>query len=61
MFNRVKGGVDNARSKSNVESNLSPDEVLGLKSLQNRVKNGSLIIAETDKSKRFACLTRENT
>ena len=41
------------------ESNLSPDELKGLKSLKKRIREGSLVIADTDKSRRFAALTRE--
>ena len=59
VFNRVKGVEIKSQKQTNVESNLTPDENLGLKSLQKRVKDGSLVIAETDKSKRFACLTRD--
>ena len=41
------------------DSNLSKSELSGLKSLKKRVQAGSLVVAETDKSKRFALLTRE--
>ena len=39
--------------------NLDCEEKEGLKSLQKRVKSGELIIAQTDKSGKFAVLTRE--
>ena len=44
---------------SQSESNLSNDELAGLKSLRNRIKDGSLVIADTDKSHRFCTLTRD--
>ena len=57
VFNRVAN--DPKFKDSGSESNLSPAELRGLKSLKKRIKEGSLIVADTDKSKRFACLTRE--
>ena len=45
--------------KVNVDSNLSPDEIDGLRSLKKRISDGSLIVCETDKSKRFALMTKE--
>ena len=52
VFDRiVKDNVD--------DSNLSRDELDGIASLKKRVKDGSLIVATTDKSKKFALLTRE--
>jgi hypothetical protein len=41
------------------ESNLTDQERRGLKSLQKRVADGSLVICETDKSSRFAVMSRE--
>ena len=38
---------------------MSRDELDGIASLKKRVKDGSLIVATTDKSKKFALLTRE--
>ena len=40
-------------------SNLTKEEQDGLKSLRKRVKDGEIMITETDKSKRFSVLTRE--
>ena len=45
--------------KRSGSSNLSQAEVRGLKSLQKRVASGELIVTETDKSKRF-CVLRKN-
>ena len=62
VFNStLKGSSSKPNSKSNfdVDSNLTKDEAMGLKSLRKRIKNGSLVIADTDKSKRFACLSRD--
>ena len=39
------------------EDNLTLQEAKGLKSLQKRVKNGELVVAQTDKSSRFAVMT----
>ena len=39
--------------------NLSSEEKIGLKSLQKRVSSGELVICQTDKSGKFAVLTRE--
>ena len=41
------------------ESNLTDSEARGLKTLQKRVREGSLIICETDKSGRFAVMSQE--
>ena len=41
------------------ESNLTREEEMGLKSLKKRVKDGELVICQTDKSGRFAVLTLE--
>ena len=66
IFSRAIKGVDNRKSKSELnfkrvnkssESNLSKDEVLGLKSLKKRVSEGNVVICDTDKTKRFAALT----
>ena len=63
----VKAGSDRIDKKSshtdraltNPESNLSRDELLGLESLRKKIKSGQLLIADTDKSKRFCALTPE--
>ena len=41
------------------DSNLSKSELSGLKSLKKRVRDGNLVVASTDKSKRFALLTKD--
>ena len=49
-------------SKSHIEggeSNLSVKEQNALKNLKKRISNGSLVIATSDKSKRFVALTKE--
>ena len=40
-------------------SNLTKSEQRGLKSLRKRVNKGEIVVTETDKSKRFCILTRE--
>ena len=40
------------------ESNLTKEETIGLKRLKKRVKEGSIVITETDKSKRFCVLKK---
>ena len=42
-----------------MNSNLTDEEQEGLKSLKRRVKEGEIIITETDNSKHFSVLTRE--
>ena len=46
-----------AKKQTISESNLTSDELNGLKSLKKRIKDGSIVICETDKSKRFAALS----
>ena len=41
------------------QSNLTPDELKGLKSLQNRVARGELVICESDKSSKLCVLSRD--
>ena len=43
----------------NLELNITKKEKSGLESLKKRIKEGELIIAQTDKSSRFAALTRD--
>ena len=50
--------LESSKSKS-LDSNLSKDELMGLASLKKRISEGSLVVADTDKSKKFALLTRE--
>ena len=45
--------------ETNVSSNLTYGECLGLKSLKKRIKEGSIIVCDTDKSKRFSILTKD--
>ena len=46
-------------TQSHENSNLTRDELIGLKSLKKRIKSGEIIICETDKSKKFAALKPE--
>ena len=57
--NLLKNDPPNQRSKSKIVSNLSKSEQRGLKSLKKRVLSGELVIGETDKSKRFCVLKRQ--
>ena len=41
-----------------IKSNLTLAEQRGMKSLQERVKQGEIVVTETDKSRRFCVLTR---
>ena len=45
--------------REKTEINITKQEEKGLKSLQQRVASGELIVTETDKSKRFCIMTRE--
>ena len=42
-----------------IKSNLSKSELRGLKSLKKRVSQNEIVVCETDKSKKFAVLTRK--
>ena len=44
-------------TQSHENSNLTREELIGLKSLKQRIKSGEIIICETDKSRKFAALT----
>ena len=44
---------------SNVESNLSRGELLGLKSLKKRISQGQIVVVQTDKSKIFSVMTKQ--
>ena len=65
IFKRAvhKSNAKDSKSKPNhsesIESNLSKEESLGLKSLKRRIKEGSIVVCQTDKTKRFAVLTPE--
>ena len=48
-----------SQSFANSQSNLTQNELKGLKSLKNRVKSGEIVVATTDKSKRFAILSKK--
>ena len=48
-----------SRGKRNRSSNLSQKEILGLKSLKERIKQGDLQITQTDKSGRFAVMYKK--
>ena len=41
------------------EMNLTRDEIIWLKSLKKRIDSGQLVVAQTDKSKKFAIITQE--
>ena len=49
----------NGKSQINLDTNLSKQEILGMRSLNERVAKGEIIVAETDKSKKFAILSRK--
>ena len=51
--------LNNNHADNRVDSNLSDEELEGLRSLKKRIKDGSLIICDSDKSKRFIALTRD--
>ena len=52
--------VANFEDKKNVkDDNLTKEEKEGLKSLKERVKEGSIVICSTDKSSRFAVMSLE--
>ena len=53
------GGGKEGEKTCNQSTNLTKEEIEGLKSLRRRVKEGSIIITETDKSKRFVVMTRD--
>ena len=61
--NKVGRGVPTVSKKSKPdtfhESNLSAKELIGLKSLKKRVSKGDIVVTQTDKSKRFSVLTRQ--
>ena len=60
IFDKV---VSNPSSKSKTpyacKSNLTPSELRGLKSLQKRVADGSIVVCESDKSVRVCVMSRE--
>ena len=58
LFDRYKESMTDEEGVQ--ESNLSTEETRGLKSLQERIKSGEIVICQTDKSGRFAVLTRED-
>ena len=61
MINNGKRGVKRKTKSSrhkNEPINLNRDEVIALKSLKDKIKQGDLIVCQTDKSSRFAALTR---
>ena len=47
------------REKEKVDSNLTREEEIGLKRLKKRVKEGDVIITETDKSKKFCVMKKD--
>ena len=57
---KIKPKLNNKKSKQNNRKlNLSKSELNGLKSLEERIKQGELMVTSTDKSSRFAVLTQE--
>ena len=58
-LSQAEGIQNDPPCKSQFKSNLSKSEQRGLKSLRKRVLSGELIIGETDKSKRFCVLKRQ--
>ena len=64
IFNRIKNFDSKVNSKLNsgrinVESNLTPAELRGLKSLKKWIKSGELLVVDTDKSKKFAVMSQK--
>ena len=57
IFSRAVDSRVGSKDSNSIESNLSKDELEGLKSLKKRIAEGSLVIACTDKTKRYAALT----
>ena len=55
VFKRVKKQLEEKQEISN----LTKAELRGLKSLQSRVNKGEIVVTETDKSKRFCVLTKQ--
>ena len=51
---------ENCNEKGEIESNLDKDELRGIKSLKKRFKGEEIIILQTDKSGRFAVMSKEN-
>ena len=51
--------MTDSATNPNIDSNLSKEEQLGLKSIRERIKSGQIIVADTDKTKKFALLTPE--
>ena len=60
IFDRAinKGRPNNSDSNQS-ESNLTPAELRGLKSLKRRVAKGEIVVADTDKSKKFCILSQK--
>ena len=54
MFKKIEGQLADEDT-----SNLTKSEQRGLKSLRKRVNRGEVVVTETDKSKRYCILTRE--
>ena len=54
-----KGNHNYTKSQCSQESNLTKKELRGLKSLKKRIKDGEIIISQSDKSSRLCVLSRE--
>ena len=64
VFDKIVPDSSTNSSKSSQSSfanrsNLTPNELKGLKSLQKRISSGELIICETDKSSKLCVLSRD--
>ena len=61
VFNETTATKSNSKLRTPIacKSNLSDSELKGLKSLQSKVANGSIIICESDKSSKLCVLSRK--
>ena len=53
------GGKDKSKEKGMQPINLDKDEIEAIKSLKEKIKSGEIMVCQTDKSSRFAALTKE--
>ena len=62
LANKVSGkscGTVGKGKRVQFDSNLSPEEIDGLKSLKQRIAKRELVVCYTDKSKRFAIMSMQ--
>ena len=59
MSNKIKGNDQKYEKASKDPVNLTRKEIQALKSLRERVMEGEIIVCQTDKSSRFAVLTKQ--